>query len=339
MAETSIRLPLPLSRRIPSARGQRARALAAFVLVIALVAPALAADTAATQLQALDCDRISATDIRGVLAFSPTPRIIAISGSFDLVTMDAFARFLAAMGYPATRIRNPEDGAWSYASSTSSAAFAGMVASHYERDGMVPMLIGYSGGGMRVLGTLHELAGAFGDRIAVVNPLTGSAQPRSRIVDPFDGRERPVLGLKVPYACAIATGKLPRLLLGQWTMLPKLRRVPDTVDEFTGLDLEWDAVAGTFPGAEPYAATGSAKVRNVTLPASYGHLDLPRTEQLATNATTRAWIEVYVPGTPLPPIDPAVDTANLLHAADIWYSVRKHWCLAAKQVATAGLAR
>jgi hypothetical protein len=312
-------------------------------LAIALGAPALAAGATdpgtAARLRALDCDRISGNDIRDVLAFVPAPRIIAISGSFDLVTMDAFARFLAAMGYPATRIRNPEDNAWSYASSTSSAAFAGMIAFHYEGDGMVPMLIGYSGGGMRVLGTLHELAGAFGNRIAVVNPLTGNAQPRTGIVDPFDGHVRPVLGLKVPYACAIATGKLPRLLLGQWTMLTKLRRVPDTVDEFTGLDLEWDAIAGTFPGAELYAATGSAKVRNVTLPASYAHLDLPRTEQLAANAATRAWIEAYEPGASLPAADPAVDTTNLLHAADIWYSVRKHWCLAAKQVADAGIPR
>jgi hypothetical protein len=148
-----------------------------------------------------------------------------------------------------------------------------------------------------------------------------------------------VLGLTVPYAAAIATGKLPRFVLGQWTMLDKLRSVPDTVEEFTGFTLEWDPIAGTFPGSELYAATGSANVRNVALPASYRHLDLPRTEHLAADAATRAWIEAYASGTPLPVTDAAVDTSNLLHASDIWHSVKKHWCLAGKRVARAGLAR
>ncbi len=100
---------------------------------------------------------------------------------------------------------------------------------------MMPLLIGYSGGGMLVLRTLHELAGAFGTGFAVVDAVTGDALPRD--IDRRSGRPaivRPVLGLKVPYACALATGKLPRLLLGQWTMLAKLRSVPDTVDDFTG---------------------------------------------------------------------------------------------------------
>ncbi len=49
---------------------------------------------------------------------------------------------------------------------------------------------------------------------------------------------------------------------------------------------------------------------------------------------TRAWIDAYVPGTDTPP--PAgVDTTNLVHAADIWYSVRKHWCREAQRQAAA----
>jgi hypothetical protein len=279
----------------------------------------------------LDCDRLSPRDIHDTLAAAPAPRIIAISGSFDLVTMDSFARFLVAMGYPAERIKNPADGEWSYRSSQSSAAVAGMIAWHYERDGLVPLLIGYSGGGMLVVRTLHELAGAFAQHVAVVNARTGETLPRDTIVDPESGRTRPALGLEVPYACVLATGSLPRLLLGQWTMLGKLHEVPDTVDEFTAYVIEWDAIAGTFPGSTRYAATGSAHVRNVTLPAAYRHADLPRTEHLAADPVTRAWVDAYRPDA-IAPL-PDGDTTNLLHAADIWHSVASHWCREAKRVA------
>ena len=44
----------------------------------------------------------------------PAPRIIALQGSVALVTMEPFAEFLVAMGYPAERhSRNPRDGALS----------------------------------------------------------------------------------------------------------------------------------------------------------------------------------------------------------------------------------
>jgi hypothetical protein len=310
-----------------------ARFAAALALVVGMLgAPGTRAESASSEaIAALDCDALSPRDIREVLAPAPAPRIIAISGSFDLVTMDSFARFLVAMGYPAERIRNPANGAWAYPSSESSARLAGMVAWHYERDGMAPLLIGYSGGGMLAVRTLHELAGAFASHVAVVDALTGETLPRDTIVDPDSGRVRPVLGLRVPYACALATGRLPRLVLGQWTMLGKLHDIPDTVDEFTGLVIEWDVIAGTFPGAPPYVATGTAHVRNVTLPATYRHADLPRTEYLAANPVTRAWIDGYRPATPAPLPDAAVDATNLLHAADIWHSVAGTWCREAKR--------
>lgn len=308
-------------------------ALALAALGLAIAAPAAATDTPPDNaaVAALDCDRLSRTDIDTVLAHTQAPRIIAISGSFGLSTMDPFARFLVAMGYPADRIHNPASESWSYSSAMASSTLAGMLAWHYERDGMMPLLIGYSGGGNLVMRTLHELDGAFGNRIAVVDAMTGETLPRDTIVDPVTGYVRPVLGLKVPYACALATGKLPRFLLGQWTMLAKVRSVPDTVVDFTGLTIEWDAIAGTFPGSDPYSATGTAHVRNVILPATYFHTDLPRTEHLAQNPLTRAWIDAYRPGAPPPPLAADVDTSNLLHAADIWYGVARHWCQAAQR--------
>ena len=121
-----------------------------------------------------------------------------------------------------------------------------MLAWHYEREGMMPMLIGHSQGGMLAIKVLQDLAGGSGDPIAVWNPLTDEPEGRFASSIPLTGDERPVVGLRVPYATALATGSVMRVLLGQWEMLPRLRSVPDTVGEFTGFFIEWDPLAGTL---------------------------------------------------------------------------------------------
>lgn len=272
-----------------------------------------------------------------MLAPAPAPRVIGLHGSVPIVTMAPFAEFLIAMGYPAERLRNPGDGRYTYTSFADSREVAGVLAWHYEREGSVPMLIGHSQGGMLAVKVLQDLAGASGERISVWNPVTGVAEDRSTIVDPLTGVERPVVGLRVPYAAALATGSLMRVVLGQWGMVARLRSVPDTVDEFTGYFIEWDLIAGTSPGSaesNPYRPTGTAKVRNVTLPAEYSHVSLPAAAHLAENGVTRAWIERYAPGM-APPEAEGLDTRNLLHAADIWFSVKKHWCLEAQRLVRA----
>ena len=284
----------------------------------------------AARILALDAEHLSERDVRDVLAQAPAPRIILLQGSLAFVTMEPFGEFLAAMGYPEERLRNPRDGTMSWSSSGSSTALAGSLAWYYEHDGMMPLVIGHSQGGMLAIRTLHELAGAFADAIPVTDPVTGESLPRTTIVDPETGTPRPVLGLKVPYAAALATGKLPRLLLGQWSMLTRLRRIPDTVGDFTGFAIAFDPIAGDFGGADPYRATGSARVRNVTLPASYSHIGIPRTEHLAEDSRTRAWINAYVPTAATP--EAPGDADNILHAADIWYSVKQHWCVAAQRL-------
>jgi hypothetical protein len=295
-----------------------------------------AALDAATEdrILALVPEWISAADVRDVLSQAPAPRIVDLQGSFAPITMEPFAQYLIAMGYPEVSLRNPVDGSLSQSSFADSEVLAGTLAWYYETEGMMPMLIGHSQGGMLAIKVLYELAGAFRDSIAVWNPITGESERRSSIVDPNDGRERPVVGLQVPYVAALATGKLPRFLLGQWTMLNKLRAIPDTVEEFTGFTIEWDLIAGTFPGAEPYHATGVAMVRNVILPATASHIALPQVKELATNAVTRAWIDAYRPGDEphALPTDAGIDTSNIVHAADIWYSVKKHWCLEAQRL-------
>ena len=246
---------------------------------------------------ALDPERISAADVRDVLARAPPPRVINLQGSLAWVTMQPFAEYLVAMGYPEDRLRNPADGTLSYSSFADSEKLAGTLAWYYENEGMVPMLIGHSQGGMLAIRVLHELAGAFHDSIDVWNPTSGRIgashfDHRSR-----DGRMRPVVGLKVPYAAALATGKLPRLLLGQWTMLGKLRSIPDSVDEFTGFTILWDPIAGTFPGGEPYHATGHGRGAQCGIARGHEPYRAARREGAwRRNAETRAWIDRYRPG-------------------------------------------
>lgn len=293
------------------------------------------------RILALDPEHISAREVRDVLARAPAPRVILLQGSLAPVTMQPFADFLVAMGYPAARIRHPGDGSVSQSSFGDSAALAGALAWYYEKEGMVPMLIGHSQGGMLVIKTLHELAGEFRREIPVWNPLANAPESRSAIIDPASGTRRPVVGLRVPYAAAIATGKLPRVLLGQWDVLPILRQVPDTVEEFAGFFIAWDFVAGTFGSADPYRATGKAVVRNVTLPAEYSHVGIPLTRHLAASAITRAWIEDYMPAAqlPRPPTIDGIDTSNILHAAELWHGVKKHWCIEAQRQIRAARAR
>ena len=52
---------------------------------------------------------------------------------------------------------------------------------------------------------------------------------------------------------------------------------------------------------------------------------------LARDAAMRDWINAYVPGTTTaPPVVPDSND-NALWAADVWYSIKKHWVLEAQQ--------
>ena len=282
------------------------------------------------RLARLDCSRIGAADVRDVLARLPAPRIVLLQGSVPLVTMEPFAQFLIAMGYPEARLADPRDGTHSYNSFADGASLAGALAFDYEQTGLAPMLIGHSQGGALAIRVLHELAGAFHDTLHVVDPATGATLPRTTIVDPHTHDTRPVVGLRVAYAAAIATGWLPRVLLGQWTMLSRLRTIPDTVTEFTGFDVPNDPIAGNLLGISPYRASGDAKVRSVVLPGGYSHIGIPRAAHLADDPRIRGYVESWSAASTAQP--PDGDTANLVHAADIWHSVKRHWCLQARRL-------
>lgn len=284
------------------------------------------------RILALDPERISDTDVRTTLGAAPAPQIIGLHGGIYPVylAMSTFARFLRDMGYPHDRIRHPGDGRLSHSPYENSAQIAGLIAWYYERDGLRPMMIGHSQGGMQAIKVLHELNGEFSDSIPVWNPLTDAAEDRTTIIDPFTRRERPVIGISTSYVSTVGAGGAAFLLPNQWIMAGRLRTIPNTTQEFTGFFISVDLWAWNAPGAaesDAYRHNGTAKVRNVSLPESYNHVFVPVTRHLARDPKMRAWINDYTPSSrDMPPI-PEGDSDNLLWAADVWFSIKKHWCL------------
>jgi hypothetical protein len=283
---------------------------------------------------ALDPEHVSDGDVRTVLAAGPTPRIVNLHGGIYPVhlVMESFGRFLIGMGYPEAKIRHPGDGRLSHSPYENSAQIAGVIAWYYERDGLRPLIVGHSQGGIQAVKVLHELAGDYNDVVRVWNPLTDRAEDRTTILDPLTGRERPVVGLKVGYASAVGAGGAALLLPNQWSMAGRLRTIPDTVEAFTGYSLGVDLIAWDLPGAGgTYRAIGTAKVRNVELPASYSHVTVAAVAELAEDPAMREWLNSYVPGQTDGFPANAQSVANALWAGDVWHSIKKHWVLEAQR--------
>jgi len=283
------------------------------------------------RLLALDPLRISDDDVRQVLAKGPTPRIMLFHGGIYPVhlLMESFGRFLSRMGYPEARIRDPGDGAWSYSPYEDAEKLAGIVAWDYETNGLHPMLIGHSQGGMQAVKVLHELAGHFDEAVRVYDPVREEFLDRTTIVDPLTHQERPVVGISVSYASATGAGGATFLMPNQWSMLDKLESIPNTVDEFTGFSVGIDLIGG----ASRYRHNGTAKVRNVALPLNYNHIFVPAVGSLAQEPEVRDWINTYAPGdTRDPSLLPGDAPQHVLWAADVWYSIKKHWCLEAQKL-------
>ncbi len=290
------------------------------------------------RILALDPDRISDADVRTVLAAGPTPRIMNLHGGIYPVhlVMESFAEFLTGMGYPEAKIRHPGDARLSHSPYEPSTRIAGTLAWYYEREAMMPMLIGHSQGGIQAVKVLYELDGAFGDGIRVWNPVTDAAEDRVTIVDPYTARERPVVGLRVGYVSVVGAGGAALLLPNQWSMAGRLRAIPDSVQEFHGYALGLDMFAWDFStGASDFRARGSAGVRNVRLPAAYSHVTVAATAHLAREQAMREWLNAYRPGevNGMPVVEGS--TANALWAADVWFHIKKHWTLEAQRLVRA----
>jgi hypothetical protein len=292
------------------------------------------------RILALDPARVSESDVAEVLSRGPAPRIMLVHGGVYPVhlAMNSFGMFLAGMGYPAEKIREPAGGEWSYSPYTSSSRLAGIVAWHYEQDGLRPMIIGHSQGGLYAVKILKELAGQYGKELPVWNPVTDQEEERTTIVDPLTDRVRPVIGVSASYATALGAGGWALVLPHQWDDFANLRRIPDTVDEFTGYFISVDLFALSFPGNPfdvPYEPNGTATVRNVTLAATHNHVLLPVTHDLPDKPEVRKWIDAYAPSDIASASPPQDGGANALWAADVWYSIKRHWALEVQRLVRA----
>ena len=291
------------------------------------------------RILALDPENVTAADVGNTLSKTPAPRVVLLHGGIFPVhlAMTSFASFLVGMGYPEARIRHPGDGRWSHSPYESSERVAGMIAWHYEQDGMRPMLIGHSQGGMQVVKVLHDLAGTFASALPVWNPMTDSAETRTAIVDPITGRERPVVGVQVSFASAVGAGGPSGVLPNQWAVVGRLKEVPDTAVQFNGyfIGIDWFAMTFSAGGVAGFRnASGTVLVRNVELPAGYLHVTVPVTHHLPENPDFKSFIDAYRPTSDKPDESrmPGTYTDNIYYAADNWHAIKKHWTLEAQRL-------
>ncbi len=289
------------------------------------------------KILALNPKHVSEQDVRTVLANTPAPHIINIHGGIASVIprMVSFSEFLIGMGYPAISLTNPSDGTYSFSCYESSRKIAGVIAWYYEKDGLRPMMVGHSQGGIQAVKILDKFAGPPSSTLNVWNPLTWEKEARTQIVDPLTGKTRPVVGLQLPYTTSVGAGGLTRLLPNQWDMLFRLRTIPDSVEEFTGFCKEYDILGGDFMGygsANEFESGGTATVRNVWLPMEYNHGEIPDSKHLLDDPAMVDWINHYQPDeAPVSHAELDVefdgDNSHILWAADVWYSIKKHWVI------------
>ena len=285
------------------------------------------------KILAMDPERVTNQDIEQVLSQTPAPRILNIRGGIYSahIWMIDFSKFLIGMGYPEDSLRHPLNGEYSYSSYGSSVELAGTVAWHYEREGLRPMIVGHSLGGIEAVKVLYRLAGDFEDNVSVYNPMIDQTEGRYTIVDPLTNEQRPVVGLSLSYVAVIGAGGVGLLWPNQWEMSARLRSIPDTVEEFTAFHILGDPFGGDLLGIESnrYLPSGKAIVRNVALPSDYNHVSVIYTEHLIESQEISDWINNdYVPSEQ-PEIGGSFEssTENILYAADVWHSIKKHWVL------------
>jgi hypothetical protein len=298
------------------------------------------------KLMALNPEQVTESEIKNLLSRMPAPRIISINGGLLPIksSMTSFARFLIGMGYPEESIRNPGDGTYTFGYSDTCDQIAGAVAWYYEREGLRPMIVGHSLGGIQTVRVLHRLAGDPKKDLRVWNPMTGSEEPRCEIVDPLTGAICPVVGLRLPYATAALAGGVGRIIPSEWDMSSKLRKIPDSVEEFTGFQKGLDILGGDYLGygaANDYYSTGLARVRNVRLPSGGPHSTIPYTETLLKSPDALDWVDNYKP---MDGERDGLDTnqdfgsksARILWVADVWHSLKRHWVLELQRLIRAG---
>ena len=114
-----------------------------------------------------------------------------------------------------------------------------------------------------------------------------------------------------------------------------LRDVPDSVEDFTGFYKGKDLLGGDLLGygsVNHFQAMDKAAVRNVCLPSDYKHGAIPDTKHLLHSQQIKDWINRYHPAdkpfdAPQLEVKFDADSDHILWAADVWYSIKKHWVI------------
>lgn len=285
------------------------------------------------RILSLDPENITEKDVKEVLSHAPAPRVISIHGGTSTVyiVMASLSKFLKSMGYPESQLRNPADGTYSYSCLKNVKELTGILGWYYEREGMMPIIIGHSQGGMMVVKILHYLAGSDNKSLMVWNPITEKTEDRYMIMDPLANKERPVAGLRLGYASSIAAGGTTRILLNQWDVVFRLRKIPDTVEEFSGFYLKWDSAGADYLGLidapNQYRPVGSAGVRTIKLSGG-PHFSLPDIQHLALQPESREWVDKYRPDNEQLLSSEIINREfNIPLAGELWYHIKKYWTI------------
>ncbi len=306
----------------------------------------------AERILALDPNNITADDIKNTLSKGPAPWILAISPAFPgpMFFKDLF-KFLVDMGYPSGRFGDPRDGDTSVSYLESSEKIAGMLTWAYERDGMSPMIVGWSAGAIMTISVLHDLNKPVNkDELKVVNGQTGEVEDRNWILEPYTGIKVPMTGSRVSLAGVLTAGGLARFTqFFRWDNRPPLRSVPDSVDELIAFHapndlLGTDFFAGDTAHANEFKAMGKAKVRTIIADSSYGHVNVIHCYLLSNNKEGKKWANSYRPEGTSGVKDfrkstkfKLIEGKQNLWCGEFWHGVKKNWALQAQRVARAVL--
>jgi len=298
----------------------------------------------------IDPESVTPEDV-ATLAQGPAPWILPIAPAFPgPVMMKGFLDFLVEMGYPRERIGDPRSHNYNIYYTESSKTIAGLIAWLYERDGLSPMIMGWSAGGIVAVAALHDLDrpdGLF--PVKVVNGLTGEAEDRTWITDPYTGQRRPIRGVQASFAGVLASGGWGRVnQFLRWGTRPPLRSVPDSVREMVAFVAPFDLLGTDFlllGSANEFKAMGKAQVRTALADPTYGHVNPIHCDSLSRDPEGRKWVEAYRPGASAGVLDyrfsgafTLVDGKRNLWCGEFWHGVRKNWAIEAQRAVRALLA-
>ena len=96
------------------------------------------------------------------------------------LAMTSFGGFLTGHGLSRGAIRPPGPSTGPTARTRARHRLAGIAAWHYEQDGVRPMIVGHSQGGLYAVKVLKQLAGRYGDDAVDLGSARGSRRPAAR---------------------------------------------------------------------------------------------------------------------------------------------------------------